>query len=154
MRYVTDDFTQSYSQDIAWTPAQIADAVSLQDPLINAEIESMLHSASMQGVDLSDPVAMSGIVEFFMDKIKQAGNAITGGQPVSIQTTKGTTTIGPEGVSYTSSTPATTTAPGAVQKPLSQTIQEYLKNPYVLAGVIGIPVLLIIMNRRKRRKRK
>jgi len=154
MRYVNDDYNQTYSQEIAWSPATIQSAINLQDPLINAEIESMLHNAQMQGIDISDPVAMSGIMDSFMNKIKQFGNYITGGQPVAIQTTAGTTTIGPDGVSYTSAPPATTTTPGAVQKPVSQVIQEYLQNPYVVAGLIGIPVLLILLNRNKRRKKK
>lgn len=153
-RFVNDDFTQSYTSEIAWTPAQVADAVSLQDPLVSSEIESMLYNAQMAGIDISDPVAMSGFMDTLMSKVKQIGQVITGGSPVSISTEKGTTVIGPDGVSYTSALPAAATTTAPVQKTFSQTVQEYLKNPYVVAGLIGVPVLLILLNRRKRRRKK
>jgi hypothetical protein len=137
MRFTNDDFTNSYSEEVSYNRERNFIPVGLPYiPPVKKAAETYV-----------DPEQMSGIIDDFMNKVKSIGTAITGGKDVTISTESGITTIGPSGVAYTS-TPQTAAQTAVVPSATSQ-IYTYLKNPYVIAGLVGIPLLLYIAKKRK-----
>jgi hypothetical protein len=145
-----DDFDQSITSE-AGTMQEVSRAVNMgffNDPLISAEIDNMVQTAEIMGYDLTDPEIMGSWLTNLFSKVK---GAVKGIQNVSISTSSGITQVGPGGVSYTSA-PATVPA-AALPTTTQKTIGDYLKNPYVVAALVGIPVLLIVLKKRKKSKK-
>jgi hypothetical protein len=145
-----DDFEQSLTSEVGTMP-EASRAVNMgffNDPLISAEIDNMVQTAELMGYDLSDPEMMGSWLSNLLSKVK---GAVKGVQNISITTPQGITQVGAGGVSYTSA-PATVPA-AALPTTTQKTIGDYLKNPYVVAALVGIPVLLIVMNKRKKAKK-
>jgi phosphohistidine swiveling domain-containing protein len=117
------------------------------DPLIDAEITSLARNAAMMGIDLSNPVIMSG----FFDNLSQKVKSMLGGKTITVDTGKGTAKIGPGEISYVTTTPGGTSV---ATVPKTGGITDMLKNPVILGTIIGVPLLLILMKNSGRKPKK
>lgn len=128
----------------------------MDDPLINAEIATLTRDVGQYGIDLRDPEMMEGFLQNIANKI---GSLIKGGTKVSVGGGKITVDTIP-----TQQTQQTTAAPtiqtSAVQpqlaqvisdKPLSQStsISDLLNNKWVLLGLVGVPLLIMIFKSKR-----
>lgn len=143
MRYVNDEFNQEYG-DIDFD-----DPVQAMDQVTESKIDELISTAVQDGYDFSNPVLMGNFIDDFFAKIKDVTTKIVGNDEttVKISTGGGTATIGPDGVSYTKED-IKTVAPGTMQV-VPNSIQTYLKNPYVIAALVGIPVLYLLTKKKK-----
>lgn len=145
-----DDFDTGVDSEflIPDSPAELISASYFEDPLISAEIDAMMETAELMGIDPDDPELMGN---FLTDLVKKAQSALKKVKNVKLETGAGTTTIGPGGqISYTGTQPAATaraTVPQPVKK--SGGVADLLKNPAILAAIVGVPLLIILMKKRK-----
>lgn len=147
MRYTNDDFNQFYSDDIGYRAP--SNSLPIDKVKVNSEIDSMIANAELSGMDLSDPYAMSGFLDDIMSKLKSIGKSISGGKDITIATESGITTVGPSGVAYVSTEGKTASN---VPVTASQQFTNYLKNPYVIASLVGIPLLIYVLNKKKKKR--
>lgn len=157
MRWTSDDMIESggIAEDlyIPDYPAEIEVMGYFQDPLLSAEIDSMLDEAEMLGIDLDDPELMGAWLKNLINKIKsrRAAKKAAGTPPatmptINVQTGQGTASIGPQGVTWTD--PATG-APSTAAAAAPGGIAEMLKNPWVIGGGAAALLLLIMMMKRR-----
>jgi hypothetical protein len=135
------------------SPADVIVAGYFDDPLISAELAGMVNEAELLGIDVDDPEIMGAWLKNLVGKIKSKIKAKKGGQApaLSLSTSAGTANIGPNGVTWQDpANPNAVSAPvGAMDK-----IKEQLKNPVVLAALIGVPVLFMVMRKKKGKGKK
>ncbi len=171
MRYTSDDFDQVSGENLTIPnyPVEIELMGFMQDPLIAAEIEGIIDEAELMGLDINDPELMGGLIKTLVKKIqgaikrrrarKKAASAPAEIPSFSLQTPGGTAAIGPGGISWTgpqaAQAAAAAQAAGLQMVPASSVqpagtggVTEMLKNPIVIAGLVGVPLLLIMMKRR------
>lgn len=132
------------------SPAEVLAAQVYNDPFINAELNNVIDRAAMLGVDVTDPEIMGNIITDFFKKAGAGISKALKNTNIQITQPEGTTTISDAGVDFTSAQQQAAQVP-VVQQP--KTITDYLKNPYVLAGLIGIPLLIVIMKKRKKKRK-
>lgn len=149
MYYGQDDLEQQVvgrSMVIPESPSRFITMHCMTDPFINAEVNRLVDRAVMLGVDLSDPEMMGNFFTDLWGKISSGAKGALKDTNISITQPQGTTTITDKGVDFTSAEQQ-----AAQQAALNQpkVFTDYLKNPYVIAGMIGIPLLLIILSKRK-----
>lgn len=118
----------------------------MNDPLINRQVNQMANYAGTYGLNLDNPEVMQGFLSDFGNKIK---GLVTGSTKISVTTDKGTVSAG--GGQLTVQKGGTTPAAGVV--PAKTSIMDYLKNPYIVAGLIGVPVLLLILSKKKKEEK-
>ncbi len=152
MYYQMDDAMQSGHRYFAGSSD--ADRLAreyFRDPVLRREINGMVDEASLMGYDIDDPELMGAWLKNLVKKIKtRIQERKASGKPlptISVDTGKGTTVVGPEGISYTSVPVASSAAPVAVTT--QEKIQEALKKPYVVAALVAVP-LLIALTKQKR----
>lgn len=171
MRYTNDDFNQVAGENLQVHsfnyPVEVELMGFMQDPLIAAEIDGIIEDAEEMGLDMNDAELMGGLISAIVGKIKTAVKkrrarkaAASSPAPVSqgfqLSTPQGTAAIGPGGISWTGVQPGRNVAmqlPGQPGQyyPAPQSsggITDMLKNPLVIAGIVGIPVLFMLMKRR------
>lgn len=147
-------------------PAEIELMGVLDDPLLGQELDLILDEAELMGIDLDDPELMGFFLKKLINKIKarfkkkkKAAPSPLAPTGLTLQTRAGTAKIGPKGVSFVGKRPLMVTPTGAVvaaQPPgPAAGFQEMLKNPMVIAGLVGVPlVLMMVAGRKKGRKSK
>lgn len=158
MRWTSDDMMDTegilgqelYIPDY---PAEIEVMGFFNDPLLSAEIDSMLNEAELMGIDLDDPELMGAWLKNLINKIKarrkakkEAGQEPAQMPTINVNTGQGTATIGPQGVQWTD--PATG-APSTAAAAAPGGIAEMLKNPWVIGGGAAALLLLIMMMKRR-----
>ena len=142
----------------------------MRDPFIHHQISGMVEDAELMGMDLDDPELMGGLISNVVKKIatavrkrrekKKAAGESTAIPTFSMQTTAGTAQLGPGGLTWTgapgvqNSLPIGTTGYQIAPVQQSTSILDKIKsNPALIAGAIGIPVLLMMMSRRGESKK-
>jgi len=131
MRYANDDIDTGTMELMGF----------FGDPLINSEINSLVHNAANMGVDFSRPEVMHGFFSSLNEKIKNA----LGGKSITIDTGSGTAKVGEGEISYTQTKPETE----LVTIPQTGGVVDMLKNPVILGTIIGVPVLLLLLKSKR-----
>ena len=149
MRWSNDDFSgDSGLMTRNLSPADFVASRHLDDPFVAEEVNGLIRSAEMMGVDLSDPEIMGAWLKDLIGKIKNK----TKGKSVpefSVSTTGGTAAVGPTGVTWTDAA----SVPTAAVPSISDKMADMVKNPLVIGAGVGLLALLIMRRKRKGGKR-
>lgn len=160
MRYCGDDLNRSIGV-IGRYPSMNR---FMKDPFIRNEIAGMIEDAELMGYDLDDPEMMGGLI----DGIKKIASAIrkrrearkSKGETapsVSVQTSQGTAAFGPGGLTWTGAIPqlpqsvpiGNTGMQLTAMQQQESILDKIKKNPALLAGIAAVPVLLIVMSKKR-----
>lgn len=116
----------------------------MNDPLVRRQMGAIINNAGSYGIDLQDPENMGG---FFSDFGKKFKDIVSGNTKISVTTDKGSVSAGGGQLTLQQGT-----APSTAVAPSSVGIMQYLKNPYIVAGLIGVPLLLVILSKQKKKE--
>lgn len=131
MRYTNDDIDSGTMELMGF----------FDDPLINSEINTLVHNAANMGVDFSRPEIMQG----FFANLKEQIRGALGGKTITIDTGSGTAKVGEGEISYTQTKPQTE----LVSIPQTGGFTDMLKNPVILGTIIGVPILVLLLRSKR-----